>query len=69
MKISEIQALSDQELKAKTRDLRHEKLNLRIQQQTGQIERPSRLREIRKTIARIQTVLSQRSLEAAAAAK
>lgn len=61
MKIKDIRALSDEELKAKERDLRQEMLNLRIQQQGGQLEKPSRLNEIRKTIARIQTVLNQKA--------
>ncbi|MDX6767640.1 MAG: 50S ribosomal protein L29 [Candidatus Methylacidiphilales bacterium] len=65
MKINDVKALSLDELKTRVQELRHEKLNLRIQQQGGRLERPSRLREIRKTIARIQTVLSQRRLEAA----
>ena len=64
MKINDVKALSVDELKSRVQELRHEKLNLRIQQQGGRLERPSRLREIRKTLARIQTVLSQRRLEA-----
>jgi large subunit ribosomal protein L29 len=60
MKIDEIKAMSDAEMRAKIQDMKHESLNLRIQQQSGQLERPSRLREIRRTIARIQTVLNQR---------
>jgi len=65
MKINDVKALSVDELKSRVQELRHEKLNLRIQQQGGRLERPSRLREIRKTLARIQTVLSQRRVEAA----
>jgi large subunit ribosomal protein L29 len=64
MKINDVKSLSVDELKTRVQELRHEKLNLRIQQQGGRLERPSRLREIRKTLARIQTVLSQRRLEA-----
>jgi large subunit ribosomal protein L29 len=64
MKIAEVNALSTDELIARAQELRHEKLNLRIQQQSGRIERPSRLREIRKTIARIETVLTQRRKQA-----
>lgn len=66
MKIEELKPMNDAELEAKAQDLRHERLNLRIQQQSGQLERPSRLREIRKTIARIETIRSQRRLGAAA---
>lgn len=66
MKIADVNALSNEELAARAQELRHEKLNLRIQQQGGRIERPSRLTEIRKTLARIETVLTQRRKQAAA---
>jgi len=69
MKIKEIKALSDTELQNKVQDLRRESLNLRIQQQSGQIEKPSRIREIRRTIARSQTVLNERKIKTAAVAK
>ena len=64
MKIADVKALSDAELHQRIGELKQEKLNLRIQQQSGRLERPSRLTEIRKTIARIQTVLTQRKLAA-----
>jgi large subunit ribosomal protein L29 len=67
MKIADVKALSDSELHTRIAELKQEKLNLRIQQQSGRLERPSRLTEIRKTIARIQTVLTQRKLAAKAA--
>ncbi len=67
MKIAEVNNLSDQELKSKIQDLKQERLNLRIQQQSGQLERPSRLKEIRKTIARIETVSSTRRIKGAKA--
>jgi large subunit ribosomal protein L29 len=63
MKIAEVNNLSDQELKSKIQDLKQERLNLRIQQQSGQLERPSRLKEIRKTIARIETATSARRIK------
>lgn len=66
MKIKEVKALSETELKEKAQELKQERLNLRIQQQSGQLERPSRLREIRKTIARIETVLSEKRIAAKA---
>jgi len=62
MKNEEIRGMSDAELNVKIQDLRHERLNLRIQQQSGQLERPTRLQEIRKTIARIETIRSERRL-------
>jgi large subunit ribosomal protein L29 len=60
MKIKEIVEMSTDELMTKRRDLRQERLHLRLQQQSGQLEQPSRLRLIRRDVARIETVLSQR---------
>ena len=65
MKIAAIKELSDSELKSKAQDLKQETLNLRIQQQSGRLEKPSRITEIRKTVARIETVLGQRTSESA----
>jgi len=47
------------ELSAKSRDLRQEMFNLRLQQASAQLEKPARLRVLRKDIARIETRLSQ----------
>lgn len=60
MKMKEIIELSADELLTKRRDLRQERLHLRLQQQSGQLEQPSRLRLLRRDIARIETELSQR---------
>jgi large subunit ribosomal protein L29 len=48
-------------LLTKRRDLRQESLHLRLQQQSGQLEQPSRLRLLRRDVARIETALSQRA--------
>ena len=69
MKFSEIKDMTLVELAAKSRDLRQEMFNLRLQQQTARLERPSRLREVRKDCARIETILSERRLQSAPAAK
>ena len=61
MKIKEIVEMSTDELLTKKRDLRQESLHLRLQQQSGQLEQPSRLRLGRRDGARIETVLSQRA--------
>jgi large subunit ribosomal protein L29 len=61
MKMKEITELSANELLTKRRDLRQERLHLRLQQQSGQLEQPSRLRLLRRDIARLETVLSQRA--------
>jgi large subunit ribosomal protein L29 len=64
MKIKEIVEMSTDELLTKKRDLRQESLHLRLQQQSGQLEQPSRLRLVRRNVARIETVLSKRAKEA-----
>jgi large subunit ribosomal protein L29 len=64
MKIKEIVEMSTDELMTKRRDLRQERLHLRLQQQSGQLEQPSRLRLLRRDVARIETVLSKREKEA-----
>ena len=65
MKIKEIKELSVDELQARKRELNKESFNLRLQQQTGQLEKPSQIRSIRREIARIETILSQRSAQTA----
>ena len=64
MKMKEIAELSTDELLTKRRDLRQERLHLRLQQQSGQLEQPSRLRLLRRDVARIETVLAQRTAKA-----
>jgi large subunit ribosomal protein L29 len=59
MKMSEIKDLTAVELTAKSRDLRQEMFNLRLQQASSQLEKPSRLRLLRKDVARIETQISQ----------
>ena len=61
MKFQEISEMSSDELLTKKRDLRQESLHLRLQQQSGQLEQPSRLRLLRREVARIETVLAQRA--------
>ena len=56
--MSEIKDLTAVELTAKSRDLRQEMFNLRLQQASSQLEKPSRLRLLRKDIARIETQIS-----------
>ena len=58
MKISELKDLTATELAAKGRDLRQEMFNLRLQQASGQLEKPARLRNLRRDVARIETRIS-----------
>jgi large subunit ribosomal protein L29 len=64
MKMKELTELGMDELLAKRRDLRQESLHLRLQQQSGQLEQPSRLRLLRRDLARIETELSLRARKA-----
>jgi large subunit ribosomal protein L29 len=59
MKMSELKDLTVVELVAKSRELRQELFNLRLQQASSQLEKPARLRLIRKDVARIHTRMSQ----------
>jgi large subunit ribosomal protein L29 len=69
MKYTELKDLTAQELTAKSRDLRQEIFNLRLQQASSQLEKPGRLRTIRRDIARIETKISSlRNKETAKAA-
>ena len=52
--------MSSEELQTKKRDMRQESLHLRLQQQSGQLEQPSRLRLLRRQVAQVETVLSTR---------
>jgi large subunit ribosomal protein L29 len=63
MKLKEISELTEQELLARKRELRQESFHLRIQQQSGQLEKTSQFRSIRKEIARIETTLSKQRLQ------
>ena len=58
MKMSEIKDMTMVELLAKGRDLRQEIFNLRLQQASAQLEKPARLRTLRRDIARIETQIS-----------
>ncbi len=58
--IEDLRAKSNDELKAQLLELKKEQLNLRFQKATGQLNTPHRVREVRRTIARIKTLLSER---------
>lgn len=63
MKINDLRALKDDELKAKIADAKKELLELRVKKSTGTLEKPSRINELRKGIARAMTILRERELE------
>ena len=60
MKVNEIRQLSTEEINDKLVETKQELFNLRFQQATGNLEKPSRLRELRHTVARMKTVLKER---------
>lgn len=64
MKAKNLRDLSNDELSGKISELKEELFNLRFQLATGQLENPMRIREVKKTIARTQTLIKQRELEA-----
>jgi large subunit ribosomal protein L29 len=61
MKPSEVRALSDQELQDKLRELKSELFNLRFQIATMKLENPMRVRQVKKDIARVHTILTERA--------
>lgn len=61
MKSKEIREMTDAELTAKTVELRREKLNLKIQSRTGQLEKTARVRQVRRDIARCLTEAASRN--------
>ena len=63
MKMTEIRKLTTKEITEKITEYKQELFNLRFQQATGEIEKPSRLRELRKTVARLKTVQREREIK------
>ena len=65
-KIDDLKARTDDQLQEELANLKREQFNLRFQAATNQLEKPSRVREVRRTIAQIRTLQNQRSGAAAA---
>jgi large subunit ribosomal protein L29 len=68
MTTKEIRELSVTEIETKMREIRGELLQLRLRKQTGQVEKPHLMREHRKDIARLATILHTKKQTAAPAA-
>ncbi len=64
MKAKDVHELSTDELTRKVHDLKDELFKLRFQLATGQLENPLRIREVKRSIARVKTVLRERELKA-----
>lgn len=65
MKTSDLKRMTDDQLSEQLGQLKREAFNLRFQAATSQLEKPSRVREVRRTIARIKTLQSERARSAA----
>ena len=63
MNVKEIRELETSELESKVRELKQDLCALRFQHATGQLENPNELRNIRRTIARMLTVLEERKAQ------
>ena len=63
MKAIEIRKLSTEEINKKIAESKEELFNLRMKQATGSLENPARIRELRKTVARLKTILKEREIE------
>ena len=61
MKIADLKVSTDDQLSARLQELKREQFNLRFQAATNQLERPARIQEVRRDIARIKTLRTERS--------
>ena len=66
--LDDLKAKTDDQLQQELLDLKREQFNLRFQSATNQLEKPSRVREVRRTIARIKTLQNDRARAEAAKA-
>ncbi|NLP30551.1 MAG: 50S ribosomal protein L29 [Clostridiales bacterium] len=65
MKLEKIREMSEVELNAEVKKLKNELFNLRFQQVTGQLENPMKMRDVKKNIARVKTILREKELKRA----
>lgn len=63
MSNKDIRELTNEEILTKIEEYKEELFNLRFSQATGNLEKPSRIRELRKLVARMKTILRERELE------
>ena len=62
LKIEDLRKLSDEELAKKIKDTKEELFTKRMQQASGTLEKPAQLRELRRDVARMKTILKEREL-------
>ena len=65
MRANRFRELSNQELQDRVAEYKSELFNLRFQLATGQLENPMRIKEVKKDIARVKTIIRQRELQSA----
>ncbi len=63
MKVTELRELATEELEKKLQDLKQELFNLRFQHAINQLDNPKKISDVKKTIARIKTIIHERELE------
>ena len=63
MKVNEIKEMTVAELDAQLEEIKKEQFNLKLQQVSGQLENPARVKELRRTVARIKTIQNQKKVE------
>ncbi len=63
MKVKELKELTMDELDQQLTEIRKEQFNLKLQQVSGQLENPARIKELRRSVARIQTIQNAKKVE------
>jgi len=63
MKVKELREMTMEELDQQLREIKKEQFNLQLQQVTGQLENPARVKDLRRTVARIKTIQNQMKVE------
>ena len=63
MKINELRKLSTEELNTKISESKRELLDLRLKNATGALDKPSKINELKKEVARMKTIINERNLE------
>lgn len=67
MELNKIREMTDVELRAELEKMKQELFNLRFQHVTGQLENPLRMREVKRNIARVKTIIREKELDKAQA--
>jgi large subunit ribosomal protein L29 len=60
MKVKDLKEMTMEELDQQLQDIKKEQFNLKVQQVSGQLENPARMKELRRTVARIRTIQNQK---------